>query len=309
MTEELRIQNFDGEILARENFILAFFGNRPFVEMAEGVRDALKHWLEIIPEIGVQWAVVGKSSVKYAKVTPNLLDRCLAMLDSDAATKNDVYFRMMGPQPHGSDYSALVRGYIKPKKIGFANETNLIEFLFPLEFSVKWGEDNLVRLAGSMFDALSCDSGYAAPALCHGIRGEYHVVREFIPPRAFCHYGYDVPNNPGTAVLIGEMCRGARWLTMLSNNLVDRLGGLANLHAQVAEGVEIRELEKGILIRAGSKPEIGDVNKGEMTPLVASVAHAIEAVTYFHDNSLLPIFNGNKEQRDRWERRFWWDQE
>ncbi|MCI0560593.1 MAG: DUF3396 domain-containing protein [Nitrososphaera sp.] len=308
MTEELRIQNSSGEILARENFILAFFGNRPFAEMAEGTREVLTCWLKLIPETAIQWAVVGKSAVKYKNVTPKLLDRCLAMLDSDVAMKNDVYFRIMGPQPYGPDYRALISGYIKPKKVGFANETNLIEFLFPLEFCTEWGEDHFVEMAASMFDALVCDSGYAGPALHYGIRGEYDSAREFIAPLALRHHGYDVPNNPGTAVFMGRRSRGARWLTMLSAAFVDELGG-PNLKARVADGVEIRELAKGILLRAGSKPEIGDVNRNELTPLLVSVAHAIEGVTYFHDNSVLPIFSNNKEQRDRWERRFWWKQD
>jgi hypothetical protein len=93
---------------------------------------------------------------------------------------------------------------------------------------------------------------------------------------------------------------------MLSTALIDELGGIDSLRDKLLDGVEIINRTHGVLLRAGRTPEIGDVNRNQTTPLLASVAHAIEAVTYFGDNSLLPFFGNDAARRDRWERRFWW---
>jgi hypothetical protein len=127
-----------------------------------------------------------------------------------------------------------------------------------------------------------------------------------IASTAFRSHGYDVANTLYTNTALGDRSRGARWLTMLGTDLVDRLGGKSALAAKLIDGVDVVEGAHGILLRAGKAPEIGDVNRQQSTPLLASVAEAIERVTFFGDKGLGPLFGG-PEPRNRWERRFWPD--
>jgi len=309
MSEEVKLVAPDGEILARDNLVLAVFGRRPFVQMAAGARAAIEQWWKAVPSDELRWALVGKSSTKYTKLTPQVLKRALAMLDDDVTRKNDVYFEILGPDVAGPDYLVLVKGYKQPAKIGFSNQTNLVEFHFPVEFLSRVGADRVAELASSIFSAMPCDSGYASLALSPGIRGDYDKAADFIAPRALQHHGYDVHDNPASAALIGPLTRGARWLTMLSAPLVEQVGGVEALKRQVAPGVDIQSVRNGLVIRAGSEPEVGSVNRGQRTTLVASVAQAIENITCFGDNAILPLFKRQKERRDRWERRFWWHEE
>jgi hypothetical protein len=305
----MKVSARNGDILARDNFVIAFFGRRPFREMADGARKLVEHWLTLVPADAARWAIVGKSSTKFVKWTSQSRQRCFDLLKEDVTTKKDVYFRIVGPQAAGPDYMALVKGYVKPRKLVFADHTNLVQFLFPADFPSQFGEDRVAELVATMFANLPCDSGYASPALHYGVVGEYDAAARFIAPLALQHHGFDVPDNASTAASMGQKCRGARWLTVLSSSMVEQVGGIEQLRKSIARDVEIRELPQGTLIRAGTTPEIGAVNEGEKTPLVASVARAIEAITYFHDNSILPLFDDDEDRRDRWERRFWWDQD
>ena len=155
-----------------------------------------------------------------------------------------------------------------------------------------------------LFEKLPCDSGYASVALCFGNESQLDKAGAWMTPLAFRSHGYDIPYNLATACSLGKLCRGARWLTILSHELLGRIGDIDSLREQLADGVEIIQCSHGVLLRAGRTPEIGDVNRKRTTPLLASVAHAIEAVTYFGDSSLRPLF-GDAERQDRWERRFW----
>ena len=308
LNQEMRVTARNGDILARDNFIVAFFGCRPFREMADGARKLVEQWLTLVPPDMLRWAIVGKSSTKFVKWTPKTRQRCFDMFEEDVTTKKDVYFRIVGPPTAGPDYMAVVKGYVKPRKLVFADHTNLVQFLFPADFCTQFGEDRVADLVATMFAALPCDSGYAAPALHYGIIGEYDKAAAFIAPLALQHHGFDVPANSSTASGMGRKCRGARWLTALSTAMVDQVGGIGQLEKRIARGVELLELPRGVLIRAGATPEIGAVNKGEKTPLVSSVARAIEPITFFHDTASSPCSATTRSARPV-ERRFWWDQD
>jgi Type VI immunity for VRR-NUC len=306
---EMKALSRKGEIVARDNFIIAFFARGPFKEMAAGVRSALEQWLAVVPPEKLEWALLGMSATKYKKLTPEVLKRCFEMLEKDVTSKTDVFFKVFGPETAGPDYLALVKGYAKLTRSPGIDKTNVVEFLFPAEFPSLVGHDVVVDLAAAMFDAVPCDSGYASPALHFGIPRVYEGAARFIAPLALQHHGYDVPNNAGTSSWLGSRCRGARWLTMLSSASIELAGGLKHLQRQLAPGVSVRACSRGVLIRAGSEPELGSVNQGERTPLLASVARAVEPITLFEDMSILPLFDDDEDRRDRWERRFWWDQE
>ena len=230
------------------------------------------------------------------------------MLQVEVSSTVDTYFEVLGPAAYGPDFMVMVNGYAKPRKLGFADQTNVIQFVFPVEYCDAFGVDRFVELVSTMFATLPCDSGYAAPGLVWDLPDNYDGAEGVIAPLALQHHGYDVSDNASTAVLIGAKCRGARWLTMLSTELVDRVGGSDRLRGQLDAGVEVCECARGLTIRAGATPELGHVNRGEGTPLLASVARAIEPVTFFGDNAILPLFGRDIDRRDRWERRFWWNQ-
>src|SRR4029079_854314 len=214
---EMKLRSRKGEVLARDNFIIAFFCRGPFKQIAGGARSALEQWLRVVPDGQLQWALVGMTATKYKKLTPDVLKKCFEMLDDDVTAKTDVYFRIFGPETSGPDYLAIIKGYAKLAKSPSITKTNLIEFLFPAEFPSRVGYDRVVDLAATMFNAIPCDSGYASPALHFGVPRVYEQAARFITPLALQHHGYDVPNNAGTSTWLGNRCRGARWLTMLSS--------------------------------------------------------------------------------------------
>jgi hypothetical protein len=304
--ESFRILGPTGEVQARDSLVVALFLCRPYATIAKAASRAIDSWLDIVPQEFLKWTLVGTHSTRYRKFSAATLKRMRAEIDQDAPRVERIYASVAGPEAFGPDYKATIKGYAKPKKIAFADETNLIEFVFPPRFLATYGRDRFAMWTTSVFCDLEAYSGYASPALCFGVRGAADEAAPHIFPRALQHPGMDVPNNQSTATSMGcNRCRGARWLTLLSTRLMTMAGGLDTVRSRLAQGVELRELPCGVLVRAGKEPEIGWVNRNEGTPLLASVAHAIEAITFFGDDSLLPIFANDEAKRDRWERRFW----
>lgn len=305
MPEKFWFEDADGECIARDNLVIAFFAKCPFAAIVQGALYCVDSYFRVVPEDQLRWSIIGTSADSYKPLTPKALNRCRSMLTSSTAKQKDVHFRIRGPEPSGPDYSLIVSGLKAPSNEGFLDQANLIEMRFPRGFLAERGEDVFSEMVVDLFEHLPCDSGYASLSLCYGMATQYRQAGAHIAPLAFRSHGFDVSENLNTSNELGDLCRGARWLTILSNRLISELGGENALKEQLLDGVEILQSKHGVVLRAGRSPEIGDVNRNQSTPLVASVAHAIEGVTYFGDDALLPLFGDDEERRDRWEHRFW----
>jgi hypothetical protein len=296
----------DGDCLVRENLALALFCKLPFAEMADGVASCLEQYLQMIPEGALSWSLIGSTASTHKPLTPKDLGRCKSLLTPASAKLRDTHFRLMGRDKWGPDHAVMVCGRTAPERSGFLDQTNAIELLFPAEFLASFGEDAFVDVATKMFEALPWDSGHSGMALVPGAPSQYGEASTYMAPRLMRSHGLDIAKTPFVVNALGQRCRGARWLTLLSDPLLDQLGGRDAVARGLASGVQVIPTSRGVVMRAGRCPEIGDVNRNETTPLVASVAHAIEGVTQFHANGMLQFFGGDAEKRDRWERRFWW---
>jgi hypothetical protein len=306
MDERVGLSDAAGDCIARTNLQITFFAKRPFAQMVKGAAYCAQWYLRAVPPGTLQWSIIGPTSGTHKPLTEKDVARCLSMLTSTTAKQKDVHFRLMGPAKYGPDYRLVINGYKQPAKRGFLDQSNAIEMRFPREFLLATGHDRFVAIVKDLFEAVSADSGYAAPALCVGKESEIDQAGAYLAPLAMKHHGYDVSTTLYSAAGLGTRSRGARWLTLLSNDLLNELGGTATLRDRLSRGVEITDTTNGIMLRAGQVPELGDTNRNETTPLLASVARVIEPVTQFGDNALLPIFANDPERRDRWERRFWW---
>jgi hypothetical protein len=296
----------DGICLFRDNLMVAFYGKRPFAEMVNGAAWCFDQYLKMIPKDALSWSLIGSTADTNTPLGAKDIARCKAMLTVATAKRKDIHFRLKGHDAWGPDYSLMVGGLKQPSQQGFLDQTNGIELMFPVGFLSSYGEDAFVATVMGMFETLQCDSGHAGIALVPGAPADFTEAGTHIAPRLMRSHGLDIGLTMFVVNKLGDRCRGARWLTMLSDKLVDELGGRDALAGKLKEGVTVVPGAHGLLMRAGHSPEIGDMDSKQTTPLLASVAQAIEGVTRFHNKGMLQFFNDDPEEMYRWERRFWW---
>lgn len=130
--------------------------------------------------------------------------------------------------------------------------------------------------------------------------------------RAFNHY---TPETDTLTTIIA--LKRVDWLTFLNHQLIDKLGGLEHLTAQLTAGewgagIVIHPLPQGICIQAGPEPDIGDVNTNEevIMPYYHHVGKILKPVTilqneYGYDvNDLRISVVGSREDTAEWLTRF-----
>jgi hypothetical protein len=304
MMKELRFKERSGTLFARSGLLLALFFDEEFPKAAPAIERCLDEWTAFIPDGVLAWALVGASADEYKALSTRRIAACRSQLDPQKASRRSLsHFRLVGPQMWAPDYAFRVDGDKEVRPGG--KSLNFIEVSFPESVLEAPGREEFVRHLLALAEKIPFQCGYAAPALIPGADSDLSKARAVLGPLGLRHHGYDLAQNDGSAFHMGGKCRGARWITFLGEPLIGELGGIETLRAKLGEGPEIETVGSGIAIIASEEPEVGDVNRNDRVESLRKVAAAIEPVTLFNDKMLNLMFE-DVDDRDRWERRFWW---
>ena len=215
----IRLPGPDGTLLARDNWVVAFFFPNPFPPVAAAARAAFELWRATAPGGALKWGLMGASAEEVKPVGPNTLARCAAMLDPAKAEKREITsFSVFGPNPDAPDHLFRIVGD-RTQGTGFAEGlVGLVETWFPTEF----GTAPTAEFARRLAELLPYQSGYAAPSLASGPGGDPYAAGGLLAGLAFRHPGYDVPRNDDTRFHLKGRVVGARWLTFLGPGLIEQ---------------------------------------------------------------------------------------
>jgi len=118
--------------------------------------------------------------------------------------------------------------------------------------------------------------------------------------------GLDMSHPFCTKFIAAKGIKCTNWLTFLSSDYCDRLGGIAGLNDRFDKNIVIHEVHGGgIMIQAGPLPEIGDVNRQRYVTNYHQVGKVLASVRCAEHP---PIFGpqgiGDREVTERWLSRF-----
>lgn len=100
------------------------------------------------------------------------------------------------------------------------------------------------------------------------------------------------------------------WLTLVGNPLLERIGGPDALAERLKDsGVQVHRAKLGLILQAGERPALGDVNRGEWLPAYRAVYRALSdlfapAFTPAFHLTIPGDGHANEEKTEAWYRRF-----
>jgi hypothetical protein len=99
---------------------------------------------------------------------------------------------------------------------------------------------------------------------------------------------------------------GVNWLTFLGARQIERLGGEKVVRESLPEEVDVATFNNGaLMIRAGEKPELGDVNRNNKLPLYGKVGNAFKSLRISDERlSYMKIAGLSSEDVRDWYNRF-----
>jgi hypothetical protein len=109
-------------------------------------------------------------------------------------------------------------------------------------------------------ELLQPDHGYAGFSLVqsHGFERDVATSYEYSIAQRFP--GIDIYANVPHSLRLGRYIKGAQWLTILSNEFLAKIGGVASVKEKMVD-LPVLEYAGGAVLQAGPLPQIGDVEQ------------------------------------------------
>jgi hypothetical protein len=164
----------------------------------------------------------------------------------------------------------------------------------------------LVEVAKSLARKLSFSSGHCGYSLnwnnngdlAHAAKGEIAVLSQRYP-------GIDIPDLDGDLVVIKSGLKCINWLTFLNKEYCERLGGSKKLHESLGKDIALHSLSNGVIIQAGPRPDIGDVNRRSRLPLYKKVGSVVSSLRAKGHPEFIPtVTTYDEEATEKWLARF-----
>jgi hypothetical protein len=164
-----------------------------------------------------------------------------------------------------------------------STQSNIISMAFPLVFGQE-KTDEMLALVTQLAELIPFRSGLAGYSFeCSRYakrKSETHAWST-----SMRHPGVDIVRIPVDAKALGKVTsevdstapigsqgvKGVGWLTLLDTSLCRELGGVAALRRKLPASIEVLECRHGVILQAGPKPELGDINRGETLPLYREI--------------------------------------
>jgi hypothetical protein len=281
------------QVMLREGFLAAFFLPTPVDKVVAPLAAAFDAYLSMIPEDVLRWESIGANSEEWKPISKTAIKRCHAQLSLPAAKKRPMTsFDLLSGSEAGEapEYGVTVIGDTD------GDDLTLFQVYFPA--SAIGDADAIAARVRTLAELLPYESGYASPALLAGPAFENDAMRE-ARPLAVRYPGYDVSVNRIARFDVHGLVRNAFWLNFFGPSLLKPLGGSKAFSAALPSSITSQTVGKGLMVRAGSSPEIGDSGKKLATPILRELGKIIKPVLKIDQGELVGV-NFADDDTDAW---------
>lgn len=297
------IDKYD-RVALRNGIVAAFYFDKPPQVIAPEISLILDAYMAAIPAGVLKYSVTSASAGQFKPFGPGTIAECHKQLNPKRVAKRELTGILLNSG--GAQASQYEFHFVAPRPDrGEPEAASVLKMIFPVDVVARGREQEFVDRVREISESMDYLCGHCSFSLVPMLSALGSVTSKELRRLALRHPGYDLPSNRGTSFFLGQRVRGASWITWLGPGLTALLGGIFALRKQLREPIELEELTKGVMIRAGLVPELGDVNRKISTPLLRKVAAVLEPITFFGDHyAMLYQTFGDEDLLRRWERRF-----
>lgn len=295
-----------GRPILKAGYTGAFFLPSPIGEHVQFLSEALDAVLAWVPDGALKWQSIGAGSESWSPVKASTLAKCKDQLRPDAARKRDltsIELRSGEDESDASEWCITIIG--NPVDEELPDEDTLFEVSFPAVDYAADEADAVARRFMAVAATLPYRAAYLSPALLWS-RVEEDEALTRARALAVRFPGFDVARNTLARSYMGSGVRGARWLTLLGEAAVRRLGGPAAVLAHAGGALDVVPFGAGVALRAGAAPAL---NKGASPAYEAlrTMARVLLPITVHDEVALVATEFSPDDDEDfvrRWEDRF-----
>jgi hypothetical protein len=261
----------DGVVFLRPCLDVVCYWRGSAFPRRDGILDFYRQCIEMVGEslTFYQTETIGAPR-KLRKDSLGLLEFWL----SKTKSRRDVYVLQLESGVLSEEVSDRAISF-QAIECGEEESSGFIRLMLPVHF---FDEDSgaMVELAKRLFRQVEFNFGQAGYSLNWNEMGRFPEMATTAMGDIRKRYpGLDLA-DPGSSQYVERgSIKCINWLTMLGETAVKRLGKSNALQGRFGENIAIHPLGKGLMIQAGSAPEIGDANRRRTLPLYHQVGKVL----------------------------------
>jgi hypothetical protein len=252
--------------IVRLSFDIVLYTSEDFTNIPDAVLSFYRRALALAPPGALKWHATENMS-KHKPVTPKVLDMLPQWLRPGAPERPivHIYLKDGATYADAPGYSIWIWGNEPGEESSHGVDSNVLRCAIPAEAA----KDRITELRDLVLELcreVPFDSGHAGYALeTTRYRQEASDRAAF---RASMRYpGLDIGNPIADSVALAqEAIKGVNWLTIVSHDMLKRIGGLKVIASKLPKEVIVHEVPRGAMFQAGPRPVAGDEATDDLAP-------------------------------------------
>lgn len=305
--ESFHIVDQRGRELNRLNVDVMFYINVPLREILDEVIQVMESFFQILPKEETSWYLT-ETMKQFKPVTKRSFTLPKVWWQEGAPRKTLRQLKLKGGEMHDSVATCGINlSSAERDRPSFDHRSNYIRFIIPPEYmETKYQE--FVDFVTTACNTLPFTSGHGGYVIeCN----EYFSrdAESMAYPIAMRHQGVDISTmSRGPWAVRAERIKNIGWLTLIGSNLLEKIGGIKHLQDTASTRLILMDTAHGVVIQAGEKPILGDVNRLEDMGALIDAYNLVGSLQAGIEDLFAPFrLEGNADEVDatqRWLFRF-----
>ncbi|XVJ69658.1 MAG: DUF3396 domain-containing protein [Rhizobacter sp.] len=308
---DLRIEDEDGDYYAATGITLSFMYAQRMATMV----DVFRQMVEVFSDYMLPLALDSKCRDEWTDYNPKQLKRLLNKFAAYAENGEEMVLAKLdaeSPFQYFGEFGLRILGRSDEKDSPFrGTDVCALYIELPMREVDRVGQKRVLELIRNIAALAPFQHGMCGYSFKYFHREGDDKIYRWMGDKGLRYFAiHPIMNN------FEYYCRhelpNVNWVTLLGQEMTDKLGGTATLRQALSEAVDVEPLPHGTMLIAGQTPPLGDRNALalDLGPLreVARLTRPLLLNRKKMGKVLGYIFEGDDEEEriDRWLNRFNW---
>jgi len=295
-----------GELIVSLGADIVLYIDPPFTEIRQSILDSADIFFNICNKDKLHWYSTHTMS-HYKPTTTRTFGMLTTWLKPGGKPRDTFSLDLKSGDRERSnpEYRYKISGHER-NTMYFKGKSNHIRALFPSALLAQ-APNEFLQIVIDLCNQVPFLSGHAGFVF---ERSPYQEARSYQIAYALGmrYVGVDIADIFNVPYAVErDGVKGVNWLTILSYPFLEELGGRPAIDHLTSKNIDVIDTKYGVILKAGDKPQIGDVNRGKLPEEYRLVYNVIKPLQERAVERCTPFDLATPDEYERtqnWYRRF-----
>ena len=272
--DKIKIKDNENNIVAQVGMMVTLYLENPYEKkMRLAVGQCIEEYTKLVRPYLKRYGSEKLGVRKFSQMPIQPLAEMIKLLDEHDFFELVITGSEINKEVSPYNFKSILNNKRSYKQIGYISAT------FPLEFLEKQPVGFFQDFVFNWCKRLSPYHGYGGLGLIRSVdSGEARWTEPLLYPLLLRFPGLEIDAPHSHKIYCVDGIKGINWLTILSDTFIQKLGGKAALQAQLDDDFIFYDYSGGVIIQAGSFPQIGDLEQGDIPKQYQKLYRLVKSV-------------------------------